>query len=64
LQLLHQRFKIGLIVKVIGVNGGMTDEISSSSDIAALWRGGLKRRIMRCEVRCDAGRVFKGVKMV
>jgi hypothetical protein len=55
-KLLDERLNVRLVVKVVGVDGSVTDEVSGAGDVAALrWcRIEVACRVFGLEVGCDA----------
>jgi hypothetical protein len=64
LQLLDEWLEVALIVKIVGVDGGMTHKISCAGDIAALWYRGIELRVIRCKVGGNPGQMVEGIEVI
>ena len=63
-QLLNEWLDVALVVKVVGVDGSVTDEVGCSGDIAACWGSRVDGRIMGSEIGGDASEMMEGVELV
>lgn len=64
LQLLDEWLEVAFIVKIVGVDGSMTDKISCAGDIAALWYRGVELRVIWCKVGGNSGQMVEGIEVI
>lgn len=62
LQLLDEWLKVAFIVKIVGIDGGVTGKISCASNIAALWYRGVELRVIGCKVRGNSGQMVERIE--